>query len=279
MTFLFLIGCKILEDEIVHILSDDTSIERTIIIDNGEISDLVEKFRSTDITPEIADEDMFKSKFVNHGYNIDTLTVVIVIQPKHLHSCPNKLKSETYSIIKKYSKYAKGILLFYGSCGKAFRDINSDFDETDTVIRILENYDNTKSSKVTDCVSLALGGDDEYYQILKQYPKAIFFTPMWASNWDILFGDLERTMKKDKTKKLFFKKMGIDVLAKINTGLNYEPNFEENIDSFASLFGFDIIEIQGNTTIAENCYRRIKNEIFPEKESNRITETEIAILK
>lgn len=260
--FLFLLGCKIMEDEIVHILANDRDVGKIVIIDNGEITDFVEKIKNVGIVPEILPKETFWSRHEQNSYGTNQFNVVVLIQPKHLHSSPKKLKDTTYKTIKEQEAYVDSILLFYGSCGKAFNDLENTFYGLDVNVHILGERKMSYTKQVTDCISAVVGGDEKYHSLLKQYPDALFFTPMWSSNWDILFGDIEKSIKCDEKKKKFFKMMGVKTLIKIDTGINYETEFDLKIDQFAAKFDFKVEEIRGTSSIIEQCYSDVKGELY-----------------
>jgi hypothetical protein len=55
------------------------------------------------------------------------------------------------------------------------------------------------------------------------------------------------------------KAAGMRKVARIDTGLRFEPAFEENVDAFAREFGLQRIELPGGTAVAEGCYERAKS--------------------
>ena len=260
--FLFLLGCKIMEDEIVHVLANDRDVGKIVIIDNGEITDFVEKIKNVGIVPEILPKETFWSRHEQNSYGTNQFNVVVLIQPKHLHSSPKKLKDTTYKTIKEQEAYVDSILLFYGSCGKAFNDLDNTFYGLDVNVHILGERKMSYTKQVTDCISAVVGGDEKYHSLLKQYPDALFFTPLWSSNWDILFGDIEKNIKSDMKKKKFFKMMGVKTLIKIDTGINYETEFDLKINQFAAKFDFKVKEISGTSAIIEQCYANVKDKIL-----------------
>jgi len=49
--------------------------------------------------------------------------------------------------------------------------------------------------------------------------------------------------------------------AKINTGLNYQHNFESKVREFAAFDGFGITEIKTNQAIFKMCYSDLKHSL------------------
>jgi hypothetical protein len=58
--------------------------------------------------------------------------------------------------------------------------------------------------------------------------------------------------------KLVFKAARYTQVAKINTGLKYQRNFESRVREFAAFYNFGITEIKAEQAIFEKCYRELK---------------------
>ena len=81
-----------------------------------------------------------------------------------------------------------------------------------------------------------------------------YLTPMWASG-RIEFPK-ENISEISELGKIYMKRYGR--VAKINTGLSYEPDFDENVRDFARSFNLKIVEIEGSKKIAEQSYKGAK---------------------
>jgi len=58
--------------------------------------------------------------------------------------------------------------------------------------------------------------------------------------------------------------LGYQRVAKLDTGLHYIRDFEieSKINEFASSYSLGIVDLQGNTEIADRCYQKAKDGIF-----------------
>jgi len=81
-----------------------------------------------------------------------------------------------------------------------------------------------------------------------------YLTPMWASGRMEI--PKEMISEISELGKMYMKRYG--KVAKINTGLSYEPDFDENVRDFARFFNLKIVELQGNKKIAEQSYQNAR---------------------
>ena len=85
-------------------------------------------------------------------------------------------------------------------------------------------------------------------------------TPMWASHWRAMGQDDAASCKRLDLRAML-KGTVMTKVARIDTGLCFEPGFIENVDGFAREFGLQRIELPGGTTVAEGCYERAKSSL------------------
>jgi len=96
----------------------------------------------------------------------------------------------------------------------ALRTLERDFNGRCQLFFLADHEGKT----VDDCIALALGGNQAYGDVLTNDKDIVlFFTPMWAAHWQDLPDDYSLL------KHVRFKK-----IAKVDTGLAYEPDFEPN---------------------------------------------------
>ena len=116
-----LIGCRLFEDEVVHVLSQDKDMDRVILVDDEESQDLERKLlsRSVEVTKIKADE--LPSLRAPPG-----LSALVWIKPMALHQKPEKLREDILGALGRLGPLCHSILLFYGLCGNAFRHVEKD---------------------------------------------------------------------------------------------------------------------------------------------------------
>jgi hypothetical protein len=264
MTVLSILGCKILQDELVWLLSNDSDIDNILIVENENIYEFTEKLDEQHIHYEILPLDKISNKLEDTDEN--KVTIVVNFLEVALHMLLDKLKSEVYQNMREMITFSSGILLFYGLCGNVLGDVEKDFSmESDgCVIRILK--DNT-GRVVDDCIAATVGGYANYFKLITESTKepAFFLTPMFATSWkEFPLTGYDFDSNPEEALRLW--KMVNDIagysrVAKVNTGLTYVEDFDEKVEEYAKLFGYSIFEISGNQEIFENCYQSIKNEL------------------
>ncbi len=268
-----------LEDELTSILAD-RDIKQLIIVDSSEQQELARKLRSqnrpflvTDFTRAAAlaaksrqtaqagEHSTQRRGFLYqllHRRSADGLIVVVNVLRLGLHVDSALLKQEVYYQIERMADFSDGVFVLYGICD-ALWALKKDFNGNACPLFFLAGDDGTT---VDDCIALALGGNQAYGDVLtKDTDIALFFTPMWAAHWRDLPDDYSLL------KHVRFKK-----IAKVDTGLSYEPNFEANVDKCAQRFCLRPVPLQGSTTVIRSSYQRAKNEVCRRKGSPHNTE-------
>jgi hypothetical protein len=256
MTVMGIIGCRIFEDEIVHVLSNDPEVDRLYLIKNRENISLLHKLKAQGLEPLVLSIYDLKTCLKKN----DEFNVLVQLQEIGLHMDPSRLKNITYANLNLMSRFADGILLFYGLCGRAFSRVQKDFPYIECSLQLLQDRNSGESSQpLEDCIAAALGGNSRYREILKSHRDAFFLTPMWAVNWKNAFKlDEEFTYGFEFTPETL-KELGYRKIVRINTGLSYEPGYEKKIEEFALNFGFEVVELKGSTEIAQKSYKIMQN--------------------
>jgi hypothetical protein len=139
--------------------------------------------------------------------------------------------------------FSDGIFVLYGICD-ALRTLERDFNGTCPLFFLADE----EGATVEDCIAAALGGNQEYANVLTNDNSILLFlTPMVAAHWDDLSADFT-LMKHARFKKI----------AKVDTGLSYEPDFDANFDKCAKHFSLCPVLLRGNTSVIQKSYARAK---------------------
>lgn len=260
MPLMTIIGCRMFEDEIVHLVEKDPQIDELIVIESEDIGTLIKKLDDIgrpykiqtleELPPRQRDQD--NGKF----------TLAIDLMEFALDARPERLKEEVYRELDRAVEHSDEVLIFYGLCGNVLGSVEKDFEPCPCLVRILKDED---GEVVDDCICATLGGREEFLKAQKCDKEATFFmTPMHAAHWRemVVFTGLTPDPDNIEMTKMVFDYSGYKNVAKVDTGLTYEKNYDDKVDEFAKLFDFDIIEIKGNLELIEKCYEKAKMEIL-----------------
>jgi hypothetical protein len=252
-----ILSCKILQDEILHLLENDKSVDEIIVIKGKEEKEFIAKLDQFNF--EYTNLELEDIPTISERKNTEKFIVQIYFMELGLHEFPKTLQAGIYEIIKELTLYSDGILLFYGLCGNVLAKVEKDFadQEKSCPVRILKN----EGRIVDDCIGATLGGTEEYLKSLKQFSDigTFFFTPMYAHSWrKIMRVDSKESGQTIEMLKEMNKITGYKRVAKIQTCLPYTIGFDKTVEEFARIFDFEIVEINGNQVIFENCYNSMK---------------------
>lgn len=265
MTFMCIIACRIFEDEIVHIIKNDSQIARILVLDSPDAVGIIRKLSENKIHHTVCSSIDLKST-VNSGYN-ENYDLILNILGFSRDASPQLLKQDVYKEVSIMSEYATVILVFYGLCGNVLGNIDKDFAHLSCPVHILKEEN---GEIIDDCIGASLGGRKPYLTALKkaQGEGIYFLTPMGAAFWKEMVVIARLTNDPDNTAmtKIVFDYAGYKKVGKINTGLVYEKNFDEKVEEFAKTFDFQVVEIEGTMNIAEQSYQRAKDAIKKRKD-------------
>lgn len=265
MTVMNITACRIFEDEVVNVIENDPNIDEVTVVENDDCCGVVQKLQGAGCSHKVLPVE--KIPFKPGRKDPDKFSVIINMLDLSFHGAPKNLKEEVYENVKNMANYSDGILLFYGLCGNIFRKLEDDFGSFPCPVYMLKE-DNGKI--VDDCIGAILGGRDAYYDLLTSFngKRTLLMTPMWILNWREMFryGGFTTDPDDIETTKFVLDSLGYKTIGKVNTGLSYMKDFENKVDEFAKIFGFDVIEIDGNQKLIEKCYKQFKNQILKHKE-------------
>ncbi len=256
-----------LEDELTSILADDDDVQQLVIVDSAEQQELARKLRSQNRPFITADFEGVSNLVTKHRQRarpdghptkergvlrqvfrkqrVDALVVVVHVLRLGLHVDSALLKQEVYRQIERMAAFSDGIFVLYGVCD-ALRTLEHDFNGGVCPLFFLADDD---GAKVEDCIALALGGNEKYANVLTNDTDIVLFlTPMWAAHWR----DLDEGFAL--MKHVRFKKV-----AKVDTALSYEPDFDANVNECAKRFDLHPVPLKGNTTVVRRSYLRAKS--------------------
>ncbi len=278
MPVMSIIACGMLEDELVHVLSNDRELKQLIVVENRDSSGFLRKLRLRNCTPRAVFLDrvpmllqgrhspafrasskllscfpLFK-KFCRKREIGEEISVVVNLLSLGLHADLEILKAEVYRNIREMAPFSDRILIFYGTCGHALGKLEEDLADLGCPLFFLKDKN---GETIEDCISLALGGNESYARAMAEFRGmgTIYLTPMWASSWKRLEN---KTGSRDFNRH-YLKNPLYCLAAKIDGGLMSDPDFHINVKEFASTFGMKVVNLKGNMEITEQSYLKARN--------------------
>lgn len=261
-----ILACRMLQDEIIYLIQTDPAVRSVVLVDNGEQNDIAAKMDEQKISYTTVPLDALDDRNDPDPADASGIRLVVWQLELALHEVPKTLKQKVYESVEAFSKKVNGILLFYGLCGNVLGKIEEDCSTPDCPVLILRDPDNIV---VDDCIGATIGGRTNYINLLKSFKGVgtFIFTPMYAATTDEFF-DYSRTktgMTDEQIyemNKFMFDACGYKYVAKLETGLHYTKNVDENIRRFADKYDFEVIPLDGGSqTLFADNYERLKKRI------------------
>jgi len=266
MRIMSIISCKMFEDEIVHLVEHDEEVDEVLILKNGSSGDIVRKFGEIGCPcREFSLNNVDACRCLKDVKQEDGDGVMLVLNILEVVGMGKKrtmLKTNVYDAILRMSLFSDGMLLFYGLCGNVLKDIEGDFKYLECPLALLRD---SEGNIVDDCICAVLGGKKAFVEKIKSFrgERVFMLTPMWAANWEkmVVANGFARSLENLEESKMVFRAARYTQVAKINTGLNYQQNFESKVKEFAAFYDFGITEIETDQAIFEMCYSELKHSL------------------
>jgi hypothetical protein len=245
-----IVGCEVMQDEIAYVVSSDDSVSSVLVMATPESNDLYEKLK------RLAPAKMVSLKGeaeIEQGLPSIGTGVLVTLMPIALHQGPAELREKVLAEVDKLQRTCDSILIFYGLCGNAFKDIERLAQAYAVPITILRDG---KNLIVDDCVGAELGGTEEYLAYLKSEHGEYPLNTMWAQKWRHFMHETQLLQDENDIEeaKMVFKCMGYSRVAALDTGLGDAEDFERKVKEFANLFELDMERIKCPLRVVEESY-------------------------
>lgn len=242
---LTVIGCPILEDELLYSIRKDTDEKDVYLIENKNCKSIRDKFVRYGVPFSFIDETMFLNRI--ETLDSSRFSVVIKMLDMVLHAEPKDLKAKIEEEIRSYSDVSDSIALYYGLCGNFGWDVSSWAEENG--LCHVSVFRDEKGRICDDCIGVAVGGVDNYRRLLKAHTGEMLFTPAVATNWNdfLAANEMFRGMPEGSEKeymKWIFDVCDYDTVVKIDTGLGDRADLDRCTKEFADEYDFKIIEAE-----------------------------------
>ncbi len=265
MPVMTIIGCRIFEDEVVHLIEKGPELEEVIVVKNENNAGVIRKLE--DIRSPHRVLPLEKIPELSGRKDSSGFTLIVILLEFALDGVPEKLREKVYETIAEMQKYSDGILLFYGLCGNVLGNVERDFAASDCPVFILKDRE---GSMVDDCIGTVLGGREDFLSKLASNGAGTYFlTPVGAVNWKEMLIASRVTPEPENVEmtRMIFDISGYKKVAQVDTGLHYEQEFEAKVKEFADLYGFEVIDVKGSPELVEECYKKAREEVLRRKKS------------
>ena len=251
-----IVGCQVLEDEIAYIAGNDPETRTIVVVDDSKAGTLVSKIKrvAPDKNVIAASEAELAAVVLPAEFSL-----FIWMKPIGLHQSPPLLREEVLGAVRRLESLTQSILIFYGLCGNAFRNIELMSKGARVPISILSDE---TGKIVDDCTCTVLGGTDAYRQFLVKEPGVYVLNSMWATHWKQFMQETQMTSDPSNVEevKMIFEFMDYKKVAKLQTGLG-DPEFDERFNEFAEMFGLQKAVRPCTLNLVEDSYHRAKARI------------------
>jgi len=260
-----IIGCPILEDEIVYSLVNDNDKKKIFLVDTPPAHSLKKKMELKGIPFTEVTEWEFKCGHAPIERD-DLFNIVIIMKKLGLHAYPDKLKIALEEEMIACQEQVDSIALYYGMCGNAGWDPSKWASEFLSVPVFVFRDDN--EDVCDDCIGVAVGGHSRYCAFIRKYTGMLLVTPAIAGNW----GDFKNEMDMTKgfaemgiTTKDMFEMFGYKYAVKIDTGLGIRgEELEYRYQCLSEDTGLELVTVAPglvNLFPAERLYKDAKDSL------------------
>jgi hypothetical protein len=251
-----IIGCQVFEDEIVHLIAGDSTIDHVEVVESPESKGLYDKLARTDHAGSL---EYRKAAAFEDGPPDDGFSVIVRILPISLHQTPPALRAMVMSEIWRMEPSCASVLVFYGLCGNAFKNIEALTSGLRTSVVILKDG---RDKIVDDCVGAVLGGTEEYLNFLMTAKGGYPLNTMWAANFRHFMKEIQllRDNSDIEEAKMVFQCMDYSSIVELDTGLGGEE-YHRRIEEIASWFGFGVRRVPCTLKVMYVSYQRAKDNL------------------
>jgi len=247
-----IVGCEVLTDEMVHVIALEERLKAVVVVESKESEDAYEKLRK--LAP---DKKVMKSGEGEMWSNVpsERPTALLMVMPIALHQAPAELREKVMFKLLELGGLCESIVVFYGLCGNAFREIDRLVSGLRVPVTILRDC---KDKIVDDCIGATLGGTEEYYHYLREEHGEYPLNTMWAHKWRDYMHETQllRDPNDVEEAKMVFSCMGYSKVTMLDTGLGDRAAYEREVNEFAGLFGLSVKRLECHPNVTEGSFRR-----------------------
>ena len=251
MPKLGVVTCQILELEFAHLLATDPEVSQIRVVEDAfseELIRILEKDRSIPVHRATRGGGLETA-------DADGLAVLIRVMKVGLHANIPVLTDEVTRAVKELAPFVDCILLGYGLCGNALKNMDDLFKDIPVPVLIPMEDKNP----VDDCVGLIIGGRENYYAEQCRCAGTMFINAGFSRHWkEILSFDLPQHLihKKDKLVKRMMANYQRSLL--LPTAVLGEDQLTENTLEFNQTHGLRVETRPGSLALLKRALQTAK---------------------
>lgn len=254
-----IVSCRIFEDELTDLIKKKSEESEIYLINAEFIETLERKMSFENIKYKKINEEEIEQEINNSN---PSNKIILKLIEFSMEARPKEIKDVVYEALKQIQPHVDGIIVSYGLCGNVLGNIESDMSQPNCPVRILRDEDGDIAD---DCICASLGSRRKYMQILKSAGgEGIYFlTPMQAAYWrEIAYcSGLTPDPNDDDMLKMVFEYSNYKSVGKIETGFQYEKEFDDIVEDFSKRFEMKIKNYEGESTILEKTYETLLKDL------------------
>ncbi len=235
------IACPMLEDELVFSLNSDLEGKTIYVVDNQHANSFKRKMDKNNISYTDISESQFFGPLKE--LDRDTFNIVILMNTLGLHEEPKDLRSVVEEQVMKSQDGFDALMLYYGTCGNHGWDISKWAAENG--LKPVTIFRDENGKICDDCIGVAVGGCEQYFNLLKKYTGMLFLTPNMATSWDPFSKSMELFKGTDTTNeenmRELFRICGYKYAVKIDTGLGDQEDFQKCAEKVSKSMNLELI--------------------------------------
>ncbi len=245
------VTCQILELEFAHVLLNDPDVTEIWVLKDEFSEELIRVIEDAGqkLVHRILHLDEFDSD------NIQGVVVLVRVMKVGLHSNISNLREEVKKTVKELANFVDAVLLGYGLCGNALKDLDDLFKN----ILVPVSLPMEKEDPVDDCVGLIIGGRENYYNEQCRCAGTMFMNAGFSRHWDsILSSDVPEKLNHKKEKIMQRLMASYERSLFLSTPVLDEDELRENTKVFNKKYGLRTETRKGTLTLLEAAWETAK---------------------
>ena len=249
-----IIGCTVLQDELIHVLRRDNDLRHLAIIESEPGDRFMDRAR-----PKLAHLDLEIARLSSPESFRDKngFSVLLDMKTTSLHRDPDTFRKEVILTCQRMRPHVDGVLLFYGLCRNALRKMGKVSEEVGIPVTILRD---ALGREVDDCFGALMGGRDAYLEHMTDHRGTMFIIPGYAELWygKLSSKDVEKALEAYQNLKFVFERCGYTKLLRLDTHLCDQEEFERRVETFARMFDMQLSSEEADLSVFDSSYALAK---------------------